>query len=339
MELTYEREPDYFLGCAVMGRTCQTLVARANESGQVVGLATRAVRPLFVNGQAEDVGYIGQLRVDRDHQARGVVAQGFRLLRQLHEDGATTGYITTIIEGNTVAEGVLVQKARRLFPVYRAVGRLFTLAIIVRRPRRLRRTDLELRPAATLDLQDVVAFLHAQGSRKQFFPAYSADNLTGPATRDLDLAGVAVACRRGRIVGVLALWDQSGYKQNVVHSYRADLGRIKPLYNLAARLLGAQPLTEIGQPIHHAYASLACVQDDDPAVFHSLLAWVYNRAAVRHYAFLMLGLAEADPLLAVARRQLHIAYKSTLYTVCWREEDGWHERLDGRTPYVEIATL
>ncbi len=343
MDISYEREPDYFLGCPVMGHTCQTLVARELASGQVVGLATRALRPLFVNGQAEVVGYIGQLRVDRAHQAHGLVAQGFRLLRQLHADGANTGYITTIIEGNAVAEGVLVQKARRLFPVYRPVCRLFTLALIVRRPRwpwpRSQAASLELRPAASVDLQDVVAFLQEQGRHKQFFPVYTADDLTGPATRDLRLDDVAVACRRGRIAGVLGLWDQSTYKQSVVRSYRADLRRLKPLYNLGAYLLGAQPLTAIGQPIHFAYASLACVQDDDPAIFQPLLAWVYNRAAERRFAFLMLGLAEGDPLLAVARRRLHIAYTSTLYTVCWREDAAWHDRLDGRPPYVEIATL
>jgi len=148
-----------------------------------------------------------------------------------------------------------------------------------------------------------------------------------------------VALRGGKIAGILALWDQSAYKQTVVRAYRDDLRRIRSLYNLAANMMGAQPLTPIGQPIHFAYAALACVEDDDSSLFRSLLQTVYNWAAAQGFAFLMLGLGERDPLLPTARRWLHIPYTSTLYTVCWQEDEAWRQGLDGRVPYVEIGTL
>jgi hypothetical protein len=340
MELTYEREPDYFLGAPVMGPISQTLVARQAESGQVVGLATRSVRPLFVNGQAENVGYIGQLRVEAAHRGRWLVPAGFRLFHQLHQDGAARGYITTIIEGNAEAEGLLVEKARRHYPAYRPVERIFTLALILRRPQRVK-TDagVEIRTGAQVELDEIVAFLQREGRRKQFFPVYSGDDFTGPALRGLRREEIAVALRGGKIAGILALWDQSAYKQTVVRAYRDDLRRIRPLYNLAAKMMGAQPLTPIGQPIHFAYAALACVEDDDSSLFRSLLQTVYNWAAAQGFAFLMLGLGERDPLLPTARRWLHIPYTSTLYTVCWQEDEAWRQGLDGRVPYVEIGTL
>jgi hypothetical protein len=138
--LTYRREPDYFLGCNVMGPLCQTMVARG-ANGEVQALATRAVRPRFVNGAAEDVGYIGQLRVDAPYRGQWLVAGGFRFLRRLHRDGRAQGrepfgccgYITTIIEGSREAEGVLVTHARRSLPVYREIDRLCTLALVLHR--------------------------------------------------------------------------------------------------------------------------------------------------------------------------------------------------------------
>ncbi|MBI3959430.1 MAG: hypothetical protein HY328_11545 [Chloroflexi bacterium] len=338
MTLSYEREPDYFLGSPVMGPFSQTLVARHEESEAVVGLATRSVRPLFVNGQVEDVGYIGQLRVGAAHRGRWLVPAGFRLFHQLHQDGAARGYITTIIEGNAEAEGLLVEKVRRHYPAYRRMERIFTLALILRHPQRVR-SRVEIRTAAEVDLSDVVAFLHREGRRKQFFPVYSAEDLTGPATRGLRLEKMAVALRGGKVVGVLALWDQSAYKQTVVRAYRDDLRRMKSFYNWGAKLLGAQPLTEIGQPIHFAYAAFACVEADDPLLFRPLLQTVYNWAAERRFAFLMIGLGESDPLLPVARGWLHIPYISILYTVCWQKDEAWRQGLDGRLPYVEIGTL
>ena len=51
----------------------------------------------------------------------------------------------------------------------------------------------------------------------------------------------------------------------------------------------------------------------------------------------MLGLADDDPLLPVARRWLHVTYRSDLFTLAWDGADG--AGLDGRVPYIEIATL
>ena len=124
---------------------------------------------------------------------------------------------------------------------------------------------------------------------------------------------LVMARREDRIVGVLGLWDQSGYKQTVVQSYADPLRRARPLYNLAARLTGIQPLPGKGQHIRSAYASFVCVEHDDPGIFAALLREVTRLAATRGYAYLMLGLAERDPLLPTARGYPHIAYHSTLY--------------------------
>ena len=115
--------------------------------------------------------------------------------------------------------------------------------------------------------------------------------------------------------------------------------RLRPLYNLGARLLGAQPLPSPGGQLRAAYASFVCIRDDDPVVFGDLLERVYHLAARRGYAYLLVGLAARDPLLPVARRYPHIGYHSRLYTVCWPDGEDLHARLDGRVPYVDIATL
>ncbi len=337
--LTYEREPDYFLGCGTMGRFCQVLVARHQASGQIAGVATRTTRPLFVNGQVEEVGYIGQLRVDEGFRGRWLVSAGFRFLHQLHADGRVTGYITTIIEGNVQAQGILVKRARRHFPVYREVDRLCTLAIILRRPKKLP-SPYEISRGSVTDLRAIVAFLRQYGPARQFFPVYGeADFHNSPTTLGFRLDDFILARRHGQIVGVIGLWDQSSYKQTVVQAYHGSLRWLRPFYNLGARLVGAQPLLPPGQAIHFAYASFICVADNDPDIFRVLLRQVYNLAAERGYAYLMVGLSSRDPLLAVARRYVHIPYYSRLYTVCWKGEEKFHEKLDKRIPYIEIAAL
>jgi hypothetical protein len=345
--LTYEREPDYFLGSGTMGHFCQVIVCRHLPDNALVGLGCRATRPLFINGQPEEVGYLGQLRIAEEHQGRWVLSSAFRALRAWHRDGRVSGYITTVIEDNTVAKGVLVRHPRRHFATYREVDRLCTLALVVMRPAWLRWRVLRAAAPCTISrgsraqLGDIVAFLQRCGAARQFFPCYTeADFCDSPLTRDFHPHDFVIARRNGTIVGVVGLWDQARYKQTVVQAYSRTLHRLRPAYNLAARITGAQPLPLPGEHLRYAYASFLCVQGQDRATFAALLWRVYQMAAERGYTYLMLGLTTSDPLLEVARRYPHLAYYSRLYTVGW--DDGLsalYDRLDGRIPYVEIAAL
>jgi hypothetical protein len=338
--LAYEREPDYFLGCGPMGHFCQVVVGRHRANDELVGLACRATRPMFVNGQIEEVGYLSQLRIAQDYQGMWLVQTGYRYLGQLHADGRVAGYLTTIIEGNTQAIGILVEKARKSLPSYREIQRLCTLALILRRPKPLPASPYELSRGSKRELGAIVEFLRTSGPAKQFYPLYTeADFENSSITLGFQLEDFILAWHKGRLAGVIGLWDQSAYKQTVVKSYHGRLSRLRPLYNAGLRLIGARPLTAPGCQIRFAYASFICTAENDPEIFKLLLQALYNLAATRGYAYLMVGLAHNDPLLAVARRYLHLLYASRLYTVCWPDGAAWHEGLDRRIPYVEIATL
>jgi hypothetical protein len=195
-------------------------------------------------------------------------------------------------------------------------------------------------PASPADLPAIVSFLHQHGSTQQFFPVFSeADFAASATTLDFRVEDFVVARQNGQIIGVMGLWDQSRYKQTIVRAYHGSLRWLRPFYNAWLRLSGAQPLPPPGQPIHFAYASFICVAQNNPGTFGILLRYVYNLAVARGYAYLMVGLSTRDPLLAVARSYAHIPYYSRLYTVCWPDDRRFHEKLDQRIPYVEIATL
>jgi hypothetical protein len=69
----------------------------------------------------------------------------------------------------------------------------------------------------------------------------------------------------------------------------------------------------------------------------ALIGAAAERARGRGKAFLMLGLADADPLLAVARTWLHVTYRSDLFALSWAVDPA--TVLDDRVPRIEIATL
>jgi hypothetical protein len=341
VSVSYERSPSFFHGCDVMGRRHQTLVARHLPSGEIAAIAGRYLRRMYINGKLETAGYLGQLRVDHRFRSRWLVSGGFRFLRELHDDRQTVGYLTTIIEGNREAEGVLVSRARRHFPVYRPLGRIHTLALHVRPLGARVVAGCDVRQGSDIDLDDIVAFLNRHGAGRQFFPAFStADFKRGSTrTRGFRLEDFRLAMRNGRIIGIMGLWDQSSFKQSVVRGYGGFLRWGRSIYNGYARLRGLRSLTRPGEAIPLAYAAFTCIADNDPVVFDMLLRQQLRSAWERKFAFLMIGLIGSDPLLATACRQPHIAYYSRLYTVCWDNGSEFHDRVDPRIIHVEIATL
>lgn len=340
--LNYLREPDYFLGCGTMGPDSQLLIARHRPGGELVGIMGRSTCPLFVNGREQEVGYYSQLRIDRKYQGRWLqlAPQGHRLLRSLHADSPVQGYLAAIIEGNTKPVSLFVDRPRPGYPAVRPYCRLWTLAIIVRRSRAVPGDEVQVCSATPAELPEVIEFFKFHGRAKQFFPCYTEEDFCGsPRTRGFDVRDFLLARKNGRLVGVIGLWDQSCCKQVVIQRYSRHLNWLRRPLNLGLRLVGARPLPPPGEELRMAYASFICTENNNARVFSILLRHAHNLASGRGYAYLMVGLSEKDPLLAPARKMLHLSYKSILYTICWEDAPGWHSDLDNRIPYIEIAAL
>jgi len=335
IQVTYAREPDYMLGCGIMGDRVQVGVCRKNDN-EVVGIAQRSSRMMYYNGHLERVGYLSQLRLDKEYWGQGLTREGFRYGQKLHAEGDVRGYITTIIELNERARAIL-ETPRDPFPHYHDIGRVYTLALMVRQPKKLSH-DIDLSYGG--NLEEIVEFLNHEGCRRQFFYHYNIDDFSNGRLQGFHLDDLAVARRKGEIIGVLGYWNQSDFKQSIISNYSLALKLAKPFYNLYLRAIGGKPLPQAGQKLEHSYATLCCIKDDEPQVFEALLNAVYAIAYERGDAYLMIGIHEKDPLLPIAQAIPHVAYRSRLYAVTWDDEDtGFYDELDERLPHIEIATL
>jgi hypothetical protein len=339
VELTLEREPDFFAAAAVMGGVSQTIVAL--EEDAVVGMGCRSVREVYLNGHPASLGYLSGLRLLQSFRGGTALGRGYRFLRQLHEDGRTAAYLSTIIEDNRDVMALLAG-GRAGLPRYRDLGRYVTFAVALGAwtPGRRPRPDVIVSHAASAELDAVVTFLNEHGRRRQFFPVVHRSDFDSPSWQGLRPQNVMTARRGdGRIEGVAACWDQSAYKQTRVVRYRRSLAAIRPLLNAALRLAGFPGLPEHGALLPAVNLSLVCIRDDDPGTLAALL----NKAHAEYRGvcgWLMVGLHERDPLCRAVRRWTSLRYASRLYAVYW--EDG-RSVIDGlapeHVPYLEVGAL
>src|SRR5262249_44537888 len=155
---------------------------------------------------------------------------------------------------------------------------LITFAAPTWRQRYAPVSGLEVRPARPDDLGDLVELLAGWGRRHRYGPAWDAPTLADPERgRGLQPSDFTVATRGGRLVGAVALWDQTGFKQTVVHGYSGALGRTRRALNLIAPALGIPRLPDPGQALSQAYLSHLAVADLDPDVARAVLTAAHDR--------------------------------------------------------------
>src|SRR5438128_3099365 len=228
ISVCFRREPSYFAGAAVDGPFRQVVACRDTATGRLVGFGCRAVRERYVNGRPEPIGYLSNLRLLAEHRNRGLIARGYAYFRQLHADGWTALYLTTIAEGNRAALTILTS-GRAGLPGYHYAGKFHTAAIPVRR--RANTASVEIRAATADDLPAILEFLEREGPRRQFFPRYQPQDFFTPdgSLQGLRPADLLLAWQDRRLVGTLGGWDQHAYRQTEVCGYHGVLRWLRPV--------------------------------------------------------------------------------------------------------------
>jgi hypothetical protein len=338
----FRREPSWFAAAVVDGYFRQVVACRDLDTGRLIGFGCRSIRRVYLNGQPADVGYLSSLRVLPEYRNIGLVARGYAFFRKLHADGRVPFYLTTIAEGNETALKILTS-GRAGLPTYHPAGRYCTIALALpRRPPRVTPPPgVTLRPATTSDLPAILDLLATEGTRRQFFPHYQRDDFLSAdgGLRDLALDRLLLAERGGRLLGMVAGWDQHAFRQSVIEGYSGWLKWLRPVYNTWHHLRGAPGLPAPGQPLHYLSAALPLAAGDDAGVFAALLAELRGRCSGGAWSHLLLGLHEADPLLGIARHWQTACYTTFLYLVAWPDGDAQRLALDDRPPYLELGTL
>jgi hypothetical protein len=305
--LSLEREPGFFAAARREAERHATVLARDAETGRLLGMGSRSVRRLWVNGEPRLVGYLGQLRIaSRARTPRQTLAEGFRLLAATRLPDEAPFDITTIVRDNAAARRLL-ESDRPGMPRYRPVEPIVTMLLPVRRKNRRRGRGSGL-PSTGGQLD---RGLHAY----QFAPVWS----------DAELGRLGPV--RSGAGHCLATWDQRSFKQAVVRSYAPWLRRFSWLLGLP------QPDTVL--PI--AYLVGLALDETAPGAFLDLLEEALDVAGGTDCRWLVLGLASRHPFASLVRRRFRpLVYESVLYVV---HDPDVAVELDGRVAHVEVSLL
>jgi hypothetical protein len=345
--ISFRREPSYFAGCRIQGDSGQVVKCTDNHSGRIVGMGSRLVSSVHINGRPRRVGYLADLRAMREHRHGTLLARGYRFLRDLHRSDPLPFYLTIIFNSNAAALQSLVGERAGL-PHYGAMGRILTPAIHLDFARPALKFDgVEFGRATAAEMPQIRDFLRQQAATRQFSPAYAeadfgADGkLAALKAGDFFVArtGGRIGARNGggRIVACVAAWDQSALRQTHIERYSLPLRLTRPFYNLASVLSPLKPLPAPGARLPLVYLCCIAVQDNDVRLFRALLRHAYNELRTGPWHYAIAGLHEHDPLAQVLAEYRQIAAAGHLFVVHYPEDGDPRLEFDERTRYVEMA--
>lgn len=333
--VSFRREPSYFTAAAIQGERYEIIKGTDNKTQEIIGLAGRFTYPAYLNGKKTTLGYLAELRVASQYRNGLYVARGFRFLQQLHQQSPVSCYTTMILDGNEKAFNTLTTQRAGL-PQYTPQGRVLTPAIHLDMPKKaLSLPHVSVAKAHAGNIKEVFAFIQQQHAKKQFSPYYDVTDLSTARLRGLSASDFYIAIKDNQIIGVIAAWEQTDFRQIHLEKYSATLAAVKPLYNLLSLMTPLKRLPEPGGMIPYFYLSFIAIQNNDEAVFRLLLNTLYRERYRGKWHYFICGLHEDDGLLSVLSDYRRIESSGHLFTVSLERAIA----LDRKTPYVEIATL
>lgn len=334
--LSFQREPSFLLAEQAGSIASQVMVCRERTKEQIVGMGSRSIRDMYIDGEAARVGYLSMLRGVPEARGNIALARGYRYLRELHADGAVPYYFTTILDDNTEAKNLLTS-ARGGLPVYKPLAQLITYLIPLRRNRSRKNASNAVSKVSRHQLPEAVAFLQQWNSRYQFAPVYTLEDILGQSKLlpAFCWEHFYVYQAHGEIYGTLGIWDQQSFKQTIVTAYSRKMQFARPFYNLYAAITGNPGLPSTGAEIKVLYASFL---SGEQSVFETLLQQVLKNWSGKGYDYLSVGVCADNPLAQIAARYATQHIASTVYVVYWQDENVTLPEAE-RPVHVEIATL
>lgn len=330
VSITFEREPDYFLGTSIAGATDHVVVAFDHD--QLVCMGRCTTRACWINGRVQRVGYLAELRLSQAAEGRfDILRGGYRYFHALHQPEPAAVYFTSIAADNLRARRLLERGLPGL-PEYKFLGELTTLLVSTRVPRGAK---IKLETASADELAE---FTNRIAATHNLATAWTPERLTVLAAHHLRVGDFGVVRAGGRILAAAALWDQRPFRQTVIHGYSRALTMARPLINTVGRAFAIPRLPGPGSILSHAFLSPLVCASANGSLLPELVAAFCRGAAARKIEFLTLALPSNDARLRMLQDRFHCRrYLSRIYQVQWAGEP--EVILDNRPILPDVALL
>jgi hypothetical protein len=302
ISISLERRPDFFMGSRVQTEEPEIYVCVDKNDKDIVGVFSIGKRRVWLNGLITTIRYLSDLRLEKNTNRAKVLfvicsyinAQNFLK----HQPAQTI-----VFEDNSAMKKVIEFLNKRAdkhggFKYYQD-GKYVSHMLHVKNKEAKIKTDISIRRAGINDIEMVNHFLLKEGSKHSFFPYYQITEKETTFNKDLDIKDFFIAEKNAEIIGLCAVWDQSGFKQTRIKSYSKLFRFIRPINNFIAGIFGGFKLPKEGEIINYLNLHCVLIQDNNIEVMKALLNEILNEYRDSKYEYVLCGMSERAELQVV----------------------------------------
>ncbi len=330
LRIGFSREPSYFACPAPAGIEEHTLLAR--REGRLLSAGAWSLREAWWRGEPSRIGYLHGLRMASGTEGSiRVLREGYAELARRIAGTDAIGWFTSVDADNMRARRVFESRASGL-PRYRRMAEYLTRVTPVPLQGGVKTTS------CVESHEELTDFLHREAARHDLALTWDKARWCALEASGFRIDDIAVVRRGGRIVGAAGVWDQSWWKQVVVHGYPRWMRWMRPVIGAGAVCLGWPGLPCEGGRLPLATVFPFAVAEGCQGVIPELWRGLVAVARARKIEWLALGLDAADPVWQGWRR-MGISYRTVIYSVGGGGfPDRWVETR-GRMIRPDCATL
>lgn len=300
LDLTQERDPDFF-ALPRMHQGEYAVYLAENPDGFVGGCGSVVVRPGWVDGEPQTVGYLSDLRaIPGFRGARGLPKAYHQALIRAQQDHGAEVFYTVIFDDNEIAKRALLglsKRKRRGQPIYRPMTPFnmtsLQFALPMRKPRK------KVRRATPRDADALLAFLSTKAKRRMMGDVLTAERFTERLETwpDFSIESFFLALdAQDNIIGTAAPWNTHSFKRTRVLGYYDSMKTVKRLFNAGAAILRYPALPDPGGCLDFAFLSHLEIEDDDPWTLRDLLRAIYRDLSKERLHFVSAMIPRGSPL-------------------------------------------
>jgi len=339
IQINLDRTPNFVDALQVEGFENGIFSVEDTQTGVIVGTGIRNIRKCFINGKFENVGYLSGLRVASTYRKSRAMAMIFIKLRQLYLKGECKGYLCSVFNSNKAALEILTS-GKAGMPTFKRVGQLNTFIFKPKQIHSNINKNILIRRLETNDIDKFLKFLHSEGSKRQFFPYYTHNDLTNSSglLKDLHNSDIIIAIEENEIISCLALWNQNTFRRWKVEGYSAGVKILRPFLNGIFSLLTLPRLPKEHSKFNYRLLSLVCIRDNDRNIFAELFNYAIHGLDKKEAVLISASFFENDSLIQVLPK-FKFSFKSTILLGFWKETKSEIDQIDQRFPYIEAGSL
>jgi hypothetical protein len=239
--------------------------------------------------------------------------------------------LSTIISDNKKAISILESRRANL-PNYQKLGKYITYLIPKQKVKLSK--EFEIYKGDDFSLNEILNFINFQGKKKQFFPKYKKEDFNSSYLKDLNLNDFYIACKNNKIVGVLALWDQSKFKQTRIVGYSNLIKFLRLINNFFSYFFNLSKLIKKNELVNSKIVTMPACVNNDPEILKFLISHALKELSSDN---LLIGLSTQDNLALGLKKLKKRKYLSNIYVVSFEDFDI--SSLKQKVPYLELGSL